>query len=1231
MSQFLVPSWWFSFAGDVWLWWLMCVVLGLLAWPLTVRIFASLTDAGAGLANGIGVIATTWMAWVLAHPYGGKLLIFRVLYIGMGAALLAVYRRRRATAPREHGLAVAGGLLVFLGLIHLPHGAPSIAFCALLLGAVSAYAAWSQEDHGRALFRRSVVPFVAAQLVFTAGFLFFVNVRTYIPWATFDLALWQAEKAGNLMHLNNAMRAVTMPPGDAWFLGEPENYYYGGHVMIAALAKLSGTPARVAFNLGLATVFGLALAMGFSLGYSMAVPAIPPARRGSLWHRGLAWGLVGALAVAVFGNLDAWRQLGKRNPEDVKHALEAQTTGAEYALSAPHLFDLRAQTARLRKLTLEELRWSPENLKTVDFWASSRAIHGAPPTERDAMTITEFPYFTALLGDLHPNHTSMPFTLAALAACLALLRLMLAAPATNEADWLARGAGPLCAMAWLMGAVLPVSTWDSIVLSVLYLLTIARSRRGLVADERWRWALYAALAAGISWVAAFAINFKASVPVFALAPAYALALAVAVAGPWMLPTFAAWPAAQARLRTLVAAVALVALAGLVAGLRAEVGATAALAAAVRDGCILFMAVGVAAWLALRRQDDATWWTSAVATTGIVGGTAVVVALPFLLTFQSPLSGHLLVKAIPPIPSPTVVTGQADLVSRIWAALPINPFPKELRSELLDEMAHWGIFAIPLAGYLLVLLVRAAIKRPKTMAGWILGAAALCAVTLLALDGYWAGALGLTLSAIAVLLATMPRTPNDDVPILIFAATGFFWFWFVEALHFDDSYGGMLERYNTPFKIFCPCWPMMAVATVAALRRLSPPARLSSLPGWTVLKSLGFLVTAVLVGLVGYYGLGPQRALLPVGIGLGVALAAATLVHVVHQLAGWIGRPRAKAAAPPDEALRVSEPGQAVSMAAAAGGAPSSTATPTEAAAPQVPAAETPRPAPRPAVLTEAPALAPALLLCALGLLYPFAATAVRTHSFFSEPLEGTYMDDPNGERTRDFYTKRTLDALAWYGQTKRYALDLPAIDWLLANGRSGAIILESPGEGAYTPEGRVSSMTGIPTLVGWKHHEAQWRGWEGYPAPPYLQKRYFDDLQDLLPGLGLPISRADELALYRASLESTAALQQRLRQAIPGASPRAIDEAATNVVEARNRGINNYAFIDRLNTRMGDIYRAPALDAQVWSWLRLYNIHYVFVGSLEREHFGATLGKFDTFLQRFTNGSATIYEVPAAP
>ena len=70
--------------------------------------------------------------------------------------------------------------------------------------------------------------------------------------------------------------------------------------------------------------------------------------------------------------------------------------------------------------------------------------------------------------------------------------------------------------------------------------------------------------------------------------------------------------------------------------------------------------------------------------------------------------------------------------------------------------------------------------------------------------------------------------------------------------------------------------------------------------------------------------------------------------------------------------------------------------------------------------------------------------------------------------------------------------------------------------------------------MGWKHHENQWRGWEA-PIPLDLQRRYFDDIADLLPSLVLPISPEAERPLYRTSLEGPGPLRDRLRQLMPSA------------------------------------------------------------------------------------------------
>jgi uncharacterized membrane protein len=52
------------------------------------------------------------------------------------------------------------------------------------------------------------------------------------------------------------------------------------------------------------------------------------------------------------------------------------------------------------------------------------------------------------------------------------------------------------------------------------------------------------------------------------------------------------------------------------------------------------------------------------------------------------------------------------------------------------------------------------------------------------------------------------------------------------------------------------------------------------------------------------------------------------------------------------------------------------------------------------------------------------------------------------------------------------------IQWLNTNVEESAVVLEGT-KGAYWVEGRssrVSMMTGLPTVMGWVNHEAQWRG-----------------------------------------------------------------------------------------------------------------------------------------------------------
>ena len=70
----------------------------------------------------------------------------------------------------------------------------------------------------------------------------------------------------------------------------------------------------------------------------------------------------------------------------------------------------------------------------------------------------------------------------------------------------------------------------------------------------------------------------------------------------------------------------------------------------------------------------------------------------------------------------------------------------------------------------------------------------------------------------------------------------------------------------------------------------------------------------------------------------------------------------------------------------------------------------------------------------------------------------------------------TLDGLAFYALY--YPDDWALIQWLNTNVEESAVVLEGT-KGAYWVEGRssrVAMMTGLPTVMGWVNHEAQWRG-----------------------------------------------------------------------------------------------------------------------------------------------------------
>jgi YYY domain-containing protein len=79
--------------------------------------------------------------------------------------------------------------------------------------------------------------------------------------------------------------------------------------------------------------------------------------------------------------------------------------------------------------------------------------------------------------------------------------------------------------------------------------------------------------------------------------------------------------------------------------------------------------------------------------------------------------------------------------------------------------------------------------------------------------------------------------------------------------------------------------------------------------------------------------------------------------------------------------------------------------------------------------------------------------------------------------TNDFATRSGLNGRAYLRRSAPG--DLAAIDWIAANAEPGDTIVEQPGcsyiNAAGAPMSRVSTFSGVPTIIGWHGHESQWR------------------------------------------------------------------------------------------------------------------------------------------------------------
>ena len=384
--------------------------------------------------------------------------------IGLGAAPLAGVVLARLPGAGL-GLGKVLGLLLVTWLIWLggsstliPYGTLSAALWIALVCALGLLAwvrgwegrravargeprGWLARRRWRRLAARVPEPDpLRTRLFWGAEAVFLVAFAVMALVVSFAPDVWNTEKPMDMAFLNAANRAETFPPHDPWLAGAELNYYYLGQLAMGILVKLTAVAPDHGYNLSLAALFALTAAAVFTIA-------------GTLWgaagrDRGaVRAGLAAVGLVVVAGNLEGARLL--------------------IADGGP--------------------------LRDYDWFAASRVFPD---------TITEFPWFSFLLGDLHAHVLALPFTLLALAFAL---QVVLAGPRVSARGWLEGGVAAL-ATAFLYA----VNSWSYPVMAGLLVLAVVawlrdpRSEGARPAAVRW---VLIVLAGGVLLVLPFHLSF----------------------------------------------------------------------------------------------------------------------------------------------------------------------------------------------------------------------------------------------------------------------------------------------------------------------------------------------------------------------------------------------------------------------------------------------------------------------------------------------------------------------------------------------------------------------------------------------------------------------------------------------------------------------------------------------------------------------------------------------------
>lgn len=385
-------------------WYLLTTLIGWLAFPLLYRLLVPLPGRGYGLARPAGLLLWGYLFWI-----GGSLGLWQNDFGGMFFALLLL-------------------ALISLGIFFVGENDVAGSWPERARRSLSNLLAWAWVQ------RRTLA---TAEAVFLFSFAFLALTRAANP----DLV--GTEKPMELAFINAILRSPSLPPHDPWLSGYAISYYYFGYLLTAMLARLSGVWGSVAHNLMTALTFALAAQAAYALLFDLLPLRLGEERR--FLH------LLALLAPFSLLILSNWEGL-----LEVLHAAGIFWTDPPSAFNFWRWLDLRD----LNQPPQLPLSWLPRRYWW--WWRASRVIQDYTLQGAPQEIIDEFPFFSFLLGDLHPHVLNIPYTLLGMGVALSLY---LGNTDRERFPWLPLPFFGLLAL--LLGGLAFLNTWDVLIIALL--------------------------------------------------------------------------------------------------------------------------------------------------------------------------------------------------------------------------------------------------------------------------------------------------------------------------------------------------------------------------------------------------------------------------------------------------------------------------------------------------------------------------------------------------------------------------------------------------------------------------------------------------------------------------------------------------------------------------------------------------------------------------------------------